>query len=393
LKARSLGQNLPRAKQMNRSLVLEQMLFHGPMNRQTIAQNLGLTSATITNFTGKLIREGLVHEVGYVEEERLGRRSVTIDLRNDLYVVMAIHLRATDLEIGFVGLRGAVSKRRLISYPKGLTKLTFLQFIKDHIRTQFALRESLDVVAIGVGSRALPLRVTDDQVVVSTDHHLHTIGLKQEISQYVDVPVFLQSNAPGMAMAERMYGHCRHIENFLLIYMGPKGIGSGLILHGELCKGTGISTLGFGHMLYQDGGRPCLCGRKGCLELYASESAILEACQLSSIKALSEKVKSGDEGAQRVLEQSAHAMASVLLSFLSMVDLHRVILGGTLASPAYPLVSTLQTHLQKNAGILDDGSVEVSVSALGSDLGIVGAAAPAIFEYIIRGSELPEIRG
>lgn len=389
---RSLGQNLPRAKQINRSLVLEQVLYQGPMTRQQIAKNLGLTSATITNFAAKLIREGLLQEVGFVDEGRLGRKSVSLALRGDRYAVMAIHLRASDMEIGFVGASGAVTKRRSAAYPPQMSKSSFLQFIRDQVNLQFELRGDLQVVAIGIGSRGslVPGR---EVLVVSPDPRFDTVGLQREISSYIHLPVLLRSNTMGMALAEKMFGGCRQTDDFLLIYMGPSGIGSGLVFQGQAHQGSGLSLTGLGHMRYADDGPACECGRNGCLELYASETAILQSCGLASTVELADRIEAGDKRAAEAVEEAARHLARVLVSFLSMVDLQRVVLGGTLSGSQFPLVAKLRDGLSLYAGIHRDARIEVTASELGTDLGIIGAAAPAIYDYIIRGDEFPEVEG
>ncbi len=386
-----LGQNLPRAKQMNRSLILEQILFYGPMTRQQIAQNLGLTSATITNFVAKMIREGLLAEVGYVEEVRLGRKSIAIDFRSNCYAVIAIHLRASDMEIGFVDLRGRVSNRRLIRYPTPMPKESFLRFVREQIEIQQGERKELRVVAVSIGVRGMQLGGDEggaNSIIISD--YMDTARLREDVSTYVDAPVMLGNHTSGMALAEKMYGQGRPLDDFLLIYMGPKGIGSGLVFNGEPYRGHGSTAIGLGHMMFSDDGPKCSCGRTGCLEMYASEAAILAECGIDDVHELIRRLGQADARATQAVEEAGRKIAAIINSFLSIVQLQRIVLGGTLASESSVLVSAIEENMRQKPLMFEQFTTEVSVSALGHDLGIIGAAAPAILECVIRGDEFPE---
>ena len=100
------------------------------------------------------------------------------------------------------------------------------------------------------------------------------VPLRELIQDRVNVPVYLDNDVNTLAFAEKWFGAGRGIDNFLVVTFG-RGIGLGIVVNGQFLHGARGSAGEFGHTVIQPGGELCACGKRGCLEMYASEPAML----------------------------------------------------------------------------------------------------------------------
>ena len=128
--------------------------------------------------------------------------------------------------------------------------------------------EALESVGIG-----LPGAVDGGDVLFTTNIPMENVPLAKLFRQRLDVPVYLGNDADCAAVGEFFGGAGRGCRDFVVVTLGT-GIGAGIILDGKLRGGLASSEAG--HMVIQQGGEPCNCGRRGCWERYASATALIQ---------------------------------------------------------------------------------------------------------------------
>ena len=101
------------------------------------------------------------------------------------------------------------------------------------------------------------------------------LKFEEEFHKYVNFPVVLSNDANAAAYGEYVYGGARGLDNFIMITLGT-GVGSGIVLDGKLVHGSTGTAGELGHNILIPGGRPCSCGRRGCLEAYTSARGIVQ---------------------------------------------------------------------------------------------------------------------
>ena len=147
--------------------------------------------------------------------------------------------------------------------------------IRDAGSTVLALLEEnhigLDLCAnAGVGVAGI---VEDGVVAYSNNIGWTDVPVRQLLSQLLPVPIYVSNNADCAVLGEMAAGAAKGCEDVLLLTIG-RGVGSGLVHNGRLYDGAE-----FGHMVIEEGGRPCSCGRRGCLEAYVSVTALRKETQ------------------------------------------------------------------------------------------------------------------
>ena len=207
------------------------------------------------------------------------------------------------------------------------------------------------------------------------------------------LPVTLTNDANAAAMGEMAYGVARGMKNFIMITLGT-GVGSGIVINGEMVYGHDGFAGELGHTCAVRGGRRCGCGREGCLEAYCSaigaaktarewlemsdEPSLLRGVENISSKDIYDAAKEGDKLAIRVFEYTGRLLGRSLADFVAFSAPEAIVLFGGLARSREFLEGPINEGLNGNVLNLWQNKVKILFSALKeSDAAILGASALA----------------
>ena len=129
---------------------------------------------------------------------------------------------------------------------------------------------------LGVGVCSLgPVDIQNGVILKPTNFYgITDVPVVERIKEVLGLPAFLEKDMNASALAEKYYGRCRDVSDF--VYLGiTNGIGAGIISSGELFHGGSGFSGEFGHTSIDHQGERCHCGNRGCIELYASVPKIL----------------------------------------------------------------------------------------------------------------------
>ncbi|MDQ1913442.1 ROK family transcriptional regulator [Paenibacillus sp. GD4] len=371
-----VGHNTARTKQMNRSLVLQTLFRHSLISRQEIAELTKLTPATITNITRELMNDNLITEAGSLSASGTGRRRIGMELNADAYWVLGVHISLRRLEIGSVNLKGEVEDPE-VHELSSLNTEEFLRLLQELLERYISNRPGRIFRAIGAGIFGF---VSFRTGVVNWIHSGWThIPLAAWLEERFGLPAYVDNNVRAMALGEKMFGDSKDISDFMSVFIGT-GIGSGLVINDTIFRSGYMETgeFGFGHMTYIPDGIPCWCGNRGCLERYASESSILETLGLSKMDELLSKYREQDPKAVALLHETGRIIGKVLVSFLNMLHVKRIVIGGRLASKELPLLKEIREIVRERSVTMRYSQIEITASTLGREIGMISAAALAM---------------
>ena len=255
-----------------------------------------------------------------------------------------------------------------------------------------AQRDGAPASALGL---AVPGLVDEARGVVyrSPNLKLQDVELGRILQERLRLPVFLVHDASAGALAEYAAGVGRNVSDMLLVVMGL-GVGSAVISGGRVLRGAHGAAGEIGHISLDPAGMICGCGGRGCVETFASETAIARRYTMAAKQAiLAEEViaraTTGDAAAARVWNDALGALATVIATAVALVDCELVVLSGTMGIASGAL-APLGALLAKRINLVHLPRVEVG--ELGDDAALVGAAAVA-FERIGAGHPTLEWRG
>ncbi|OKJ73490.1 ROK family transcriptional regulator [Streptomyces sp. TSRI0107] len=199
-------------------------------------------------------------------------------------------------------------------------------------------------------------------------------------------PVLL-GDAVAMAAAEHWRGAARGVDNALCMVVST-GVGGGLVLDGRLRPGPSGNAGHIGHVSVAVDGPPCACGARGCVEGYASGTAITRYALRAgwtpppgaepTAAAVADAARAGDARALAAYDRSARALAAAIAGVATLLEIEVAVVGGGVAQAGETLFGPLRRHLRAYAVLDFARAVTVRPAALARDAGLVGAAAAAV---------------
>ena len=248
-----------------------------------------------------------------------------------------------------------------------------------------------DIVGIGIG---VPGMIDGKRgvVVYSANFGWRNSNITEPLEKLTGLPVRITNDANAAALGETKFGVAKKYKNTLLLTLGT-GVGGGAVIDGKLFEGNQGAGAEFGHSVIEFGGEPCACGRRGCLEAYASASALIrntkrameadkssKLWQIGSIDKVSGKTAFDfydvDESARRVVESYIEKLACGIINFANTLRPEAVILGGGVCAQGENLTRPLRKILEREIYAGKTGpEVELLIAELENNAGSLGAAA------------------
>lgn len=209
---------------------------------------------------------------------------------------------------------------------------------------------------------------------------LSNVDLSADLSRILQLPVLTENDALAAAYGEYINLLPQHPQLKNLIYLGlGTGVGGGLILNGQPFQGQHGVAMEVGHIIVQQNGRICGCGNHGCMEQYASASGValsyFEATnQQCHADEISNRAQQGEMAAIAAYHLAGSALAQALAHILKVIDVTDVVIGGGM-SAAWGLMSqSFQQQLGSDLIPVLRGKVNVNLSNMGDQAGMIGAA-------------------
>lgn len=383
-------------RRRNLSRVLYAVAGAGPVSRASIAARIGLTRASVSTLVEELLRAGFLVELGPGRSGGVGRPGNALALTGMGPCGLGAEIGVDHLTVCAVDLGGRVRARAGDERPNGEagpdSVLRRLSSLLDGVTAE-AGAAGLRPAGLAV---AVPGLVTRSSTTVARAPNLGWEGtdLAAHLGAAVPgLPLTVENEANFGALAELWLGAPDETDGGVdragtagrgdFIHVSAEvGIGAGVVLDGELLRGTRGFAGELGHVPVQPDGPRCACGGSGCLEQYAGEAALLRAAGISqhaaggrtaALARLRARAEEGDEAALRALRRAGRALGIALTGAVNLLDPRAVLLGGALAALAPWLLPALERELRGRAAT--PGSVpEVAVSAVGSDGPSLGAA-------------------
>lgn len=220
------------------------------------------------------------------------------------------------------------------------------------------------------------------------------VNLPKLFHAHIDAPVVVSNDANAAAYGELVYGGAKGMKNFITFTLGT-GVGSGIVVDGKLVHGKTGGAGELGHAILIPEGRPCGCGRKGCLETYTSATGICRTAlellkdtpnydgplakvnpdDLTS-KMVGDAAKEGDPLALKVFEMTGYWLGIALANAVAFSGPEAIFLMGGPVKAGELLMRPVRASFKKHLCFVYDDSVEVRVSELpDNEAAILGAAA------------------
>lgn len=345
-----------------------------------------------------MIKEDLIKEVG-LNKSGVGRRAILLELNSKAYYSIGVDLGILHTTIVITDLLGGVKKRIEYSTDCQQDKNKIIEKLIATIHNIIKNSGIKQKKISGIGVVAPGLIDKKGTILIAPNFGWKDTPLGGVLKKEFNIPIFVDNNANMMALAESEFGKGQGVKNFVCINVGM-GIGSGVVLNGELFHGEINCTGEIGHTTVDYNGPKCSCGNNGCLEVMASGPAIAKR----AIKAIREGEKSsiyklanydlnqisaeivataanqGDKLGQHIIEDAGGYLGTGVANIINLLNPELVIVGGGVTRAGDLIFKPLKRAVQKRAFSVSAEVAEIIPVSLGKDCTVIGAATLVLKE-------------
>lgn len=376
-------------KKSNRILWLLRVLQ--PITRTELAGRLALDKSTITEKIKPLITSGVIKET--VKKAKPGKRLKYLTFAENGSLLLGVNLGVRRTQVGVADINGKVYDELEFETPKDA--VLALARVKEAVDSLFEKHKTRGISVIGVSVPGVA-DAAGQKLVYAPNLGWRNIEIASKLSAGKNVRVLVDNDAAAAAMYEAKRQVIERedglFSNFILVRSGT-GIGIGLVINGELYRGTEDSRGAageFGHMTIVAGGRQCVCGNKGCWEQYASAASaaalyrgnrmLRESEQNLRFADIALRAKNGERRAQSTLEKIGEYLGIGIANVMMGLGISKVIISGRLVYAWEFIEKPLKSSISKSiVGKTQDWSV-IAGSPVGSAIG--GALELAANEFL-----------
>ncbi len=272
--------------------------------------------------------------------------------------------------------------------PKNIVK-KMVEGIKELLENCSA--DINDISSIGVGA-AGQIDRKNGIIIAAPNLDCYDLNIKKILSEHFPIPVFVGNDVEIATIGEQKFGAGKNCDDFVCIFVGT-GVGSSIVKEGEIIIGATGTAGEIGHMIVDLNGRPCACGAHGCLEAYASRSAIekriegalkkgrkscildyLETGKSITSSMIEKSIEREDELVLQCVTEASEYLSGGIASIINFINPKLIILGGGLIEAVdFFYQKTIKKAKAKSLPVPAE-KIEFKKAMLGDYSGVTGAA-------------------
>ena len=383
----------------NTYLILKTVYDHDGISRAEIARATHLTKTTVSNIVAELMADGLVEETGF-GASAAGKPPILLKVVDDARHFIGIDLANSEFHGAILNLRGDLVQRFDLrtNNLKGEAALELVYTLIDKLLAA----SDKSISGIGIGTPGL---MDPENGVIRRSINLdwQDLPLRDLIEERYYLPCYIANDCQAAAMGEYTFVHNNSTSNLVVVKVG-QGIGSGIVLNGQLYYGDGYGAGEIGHLVMKDDGELCGCGNYGCLETLASTRAVVEQAKkiaqnnpnslLHQFATTTDEIttetvlqafNAGDKDINLLINKAGYYLGSAIANFVGVLNVQNIVIAGSMARFGEAILEPIQCMIQKNSMSILARETKVSFSSLDQEIVIKGAVS------LILANELPII--
>lgn len=380
-----------RMRDINEAIVLNLIREHQPISRMQINRTTGLKLSTITVITRRLMDKGLIVEQG-VAPSNGGRKARLLGLRPEKVCVVGIDIGVTRTTLALGDFNGEIVHQQVMA--TGRRPLPFIdKLIQSVERLIASQKEQVEFEGIGISATGI-VDSASGRIVFSPNLGWQDVDIRAMFEKRLPLPITVDNDARASALAEIWHGRGRQAGSMHLVFVTVnEGVGTGIVVNGQLFRGSSEGAGEFGHLSLNHNGPVCNCGNRGCWELYASDRATINRFLRSQRKAgapdgkrdadytmrdVIKLARSGNKAAHGSLLATAKYLALGIANIINSLNPEMVVVGGELAS-VWPMIEpVIIDTLKPKVFSRNFSAVCIAPSALEFNASLVGAFLHAL---------------
>ena len=322
-------------RDINKQIVLNYVRARAPISRAEIARETSLQRSTVSAIVDDLQAEGLIEETG-TGDSTGGRKPTLLRLRTGAPVAIGVDVTPSLTTVVLADLAGNILQSEEfptssdIHYMDKQILAKVKHFAAEHPDAKLQVGMSIPGIA----------DPTSGEVLYIPYFQWSNWDIGSKIKEETGLDVVIENDANAIALAELWFGNdeIRRTRNFIMVFVA-EGIGTGIIIDGQIYRGENGAAGEFGHMFVADDAPvPCSCGRRDCWEAHASEKSLLHRYQTSNgglppnslvtIDNLIGLAQNGEERALRMLKENAKCLGIGISNLLIGFSPQAIVISG-----------------------------------------------------------------
>jgi predicted NBD/HSP70 family sugar kinase len=395
-------------RRVNRGALLRLLFLEGPLDRVRLGQMTGLSSATVTNFVGSLLDEGLIVEAGREQSEG-GRPRVLLCVNPDYGAVIGVEIGETGIRVeGFDLDMHVLDVENVTLHPQDHTPNVAVTETARAIRRLKArlMAKGKSVLGVGVGVPGMVEHRLGDARVHAPNIGWHDVALEAQLREGVEGPFFIENGAKVLGQAEMWLGAGRGSRDTFVTLWGT-GVGAAIFTDGSLYRGATSSAGEWGHTCIVAGGNKCRCGSSGCLEAYIGAESLLGEWRRRDPSA-APGVDADDEewgrqlveaatrstAAGETLDEAARYFGIALANVANLLNPELILISGWLGLALGPVVlERIRQVVSEQALDYTASGAHIELGSFREDAVALGGASLVIDEMLTNGGVVPAASG
>ena len=363
------GINPKQIKSLNDRALLYLLCSEGPLSRKDIAAKLELTAAAVSKISKRLLDNGKIRVLGESDKnaDRAGRKEVLLAINSENKFILGITAELDSITFSICDVSGKLYKSKTFAFIEDVVAV--VEQAKEFLRYNNIAPESL----IGIG--LCVVGAVESEVYGIWDNKKLIYLLEESFK----LPVATENNVKSYALAELIYGKIP--DEVVLFFKWGMGIGSAVTSGGRLLTKNTSALTEIGHYIVDPSGKPCRCGRFGCLETVASAKVLSEQC--GGLR-LDQIIKSEDETVLHTLDHIIDTVALALANTATILDAKNIYLFGSMFTNDAIAQKMKKQIGRYNAGFDTDA---IMVGRFSSKSSYIGATAVAAREFFFENDD------
>ena len=378
--------------------IIKELCFGKILSALEISHQIGRSLPLTSKILNELIEEEIVQESGYALSTG-GRRPLMYSLIPGKMYAISVAMDQLITRIGIIDVQSYKiihsEKFNLILPHNPLAKDQLIDYIKAFIKKSAITKEKIIGIGIGMPGFVDTEKGVNRSFMLMEDKKL---SLRSYLEEALEFPVYLDNDSSLIALTELKLGAARDKKNSMVINLGW-GVGLGLIINGELFRGTNGFAGEFSHIPLFENNKLCSCGKSGCLETEASMLVVLEkakealaAGRVSAIKDIPDDSEeaavnimnaalAGDQLAVEILSDTAYNIGRGIAILIHILNPEQVIISGRGAMAGNMLLPSIHQAVNKYCIPSLASYTEILVSNFSTKAELIGGAALIIENF------------
>lgn len=398
-------------KNVNKHAVLDLIRFTpGGISRVELAQRMDLSRAAMTAIVNDLLGTDVIHETE-ARNSQSGRPPIILEINAKHGHVVGVDMGATHLGLVLADFSGHVLDE--VEIPSNIADgpAACLQRADEQVRSVLAKNnmQMSQIMAIGLG---VPGPVASEAGMVYAPPIMpgwDGFPIQASLQEKWGLPVALNNDAELGALGEWAFGAGRG-ENYLAYIKVGTGVGSGLLLNGQIYRGATGSAGEIGHLTIEENGPLCACGNTGCLEAVAGGRAIAQQAQEAVRKGqrtllatlgpaenltardVAAAARRGDLVAQQIITRAGRYLGIAIAGLVNLVNPNVVVVGGGVAQIGDLLLQPIRDTVSRRSLQASARTVKINTAILHRRSSSMGAVVQALSIALHQVAERKEVR-